>query len=80
LVLARFYTRQDRQRADSLARQFAQLAAAETDVDQLARYRAEIADMVPKIVKRCSRESAAMLHDVATDRFRLALTPKGRLP
>jgi hypothetical protein len=80
LVLARFYTRQDPQRADSLARQFAQLAAAETDVDQLARYRAEVAEMVPKIVKRRSRESAAMLHDVATDCFRVALRPKGQLP
>ena len=80
LVLARFYTRQDPQRADSLAQLFAQLAAAETDVDQLARYRAEVAEMVPKIVKRCSRGTAAMLRDVATDRFRVALKPKGQLP
>ena len=39
LALARYYTHQDRQRAESLARQFADLAAAETDADRLARHR-----------------------------------------
>jgi hypothetical protein len=69
LVLARYYTRRDPQRANSLARQFAHLAAAETDVDQLARYRAEVAEMAPKIIKQCSRDTAARLHGVATDCF-----------
>ena len=65
---------------DSLARQFVQLAAAETDVDQLARYRAEVAEMAPKIVKQCSSATAARLRDVATDRFLVALKPRKKLP
>jgi hypothetical protein len=80
LVLARFYTRQDTRRADSLARQFAHLAAAETDVDQLTRYRTEVAEMAPKIVKQCSPDTAAKLRDVATDRFLVALKPRKKLP
>jgi hypothetical protein len=80
LALARYYARQDRQAVDSLARQFVQLAAAETDVDQLARYRAEVAEMAPKIVKKCSSATAARLRDVATDRFLVALKPRKKLP
>jgi len=80
LALARFYTHHDRQRADSLARQFAHLAAAETDVDRLARYRAEVADMAPTVVRECSPETAARLREVTTDRFLVDLTPKEQLP
>jgi hypothetical protein len=78
LVLAHFYTRQDRQRGDNLARQFAQLAATETDRERLARYRTEVADIVPILARRSSPGTAAKLHEVATDRF-LAFRPKEQL-
>jgi hypothetical protein len=73
LVLARFYAHQNPQRADKLAQQFVQLAATETDADQLARYRAEVEELAPTIVKRSSPGTAARLCEVATDRFHLAL-------
>ena len=79
-MLAHFYVRQDRQRAENLARQFADLAAAETDTERLAKYRAEVADIAPMLVRRGSPETAARLHEVATDRFLVALRPKERLP
>ena len=80
LALAQFYTRQDRQRADSLALQFAELAVAETDVNQLARYRLEVADMASTLARRSSPGTVAKLHDVVTDRFPVALAAKERVP
>ena len=80
LALARYYAQPGPPRADSLARQFADLAAAETDADRLARYRAEVADMAPILVRRCSPETAARLADVAADRFLVALRSKEQLP
>jgi hypothetical protein len=80
LVLAWYYVRRDAPHTTSLARQFADLAAAETDVEQLARYQAEVAAMVPTLAKRCNRETATRLADVATDRFHVTLRPKERLP
>jgi len=78
--LAQFYTRQDRQRADSLALQFAELAVAETDVNQLARYRLEVADMASTLARRSSSGTVAKLHEVVTDRFPVALAAKERVP
>jgi hypothetical protein len=80
LALARYYARQDRHRAESLARQFAHLAVAETDMDRLARHRAEVADMASILVRRCSPETAARLRDVAAERFLVALMSKEQLP
>jgi hypothetical protein len=79
LVLARFYAHQNPQRAENLAREFAQLAVAETNPDQLERYRAEVAEMAPILVKRSSPGTAARLREVATDCFHLTLKPKKRL-
>jgi hypothetical protein len=80
LVLAWYYAKRDAPHADGLARQFADLAAAETDVEQLARYHAEVPAMVPILAKRCNRETGTRLADVATDRFHVAVRSGKRLP
>jgi glycosyl transferase family 61 len=80
LALARYFAMFDRARADGLARQFAALAAAETDTDQLASYRAEVAEMAPILARRSSPETAANLVKVATDRFLVAPEVMDRRP
>jgi len=72
LELAQYFATFDRTRADGLAKQFAALAAAETDTDQLASYRAEVAEMAPVLARRSSPETAANLVKVATNRFLVA--------
>jgi capsular polysaccharide biosynthesis protein len=80
LVLAWHYVRRNAPHADSVARQFADLAATETDTNRLARYRSEVAEMASTLATRCSRNTATRLADVAIDRFQVALRSKERLP
>jgi hypothetical protein len=80
LALARYYAKRDVARADRLAKQFAELAARETDRNRLASYRTEVAEMAPFVARRCSPETATRLDDVATDRFQVAPSkPKKRV-
>jgi hypothetical protein len=79
LALAWYYARRGAPHANSLARQFADLAATETDKDQLARYRAEVAEMAPTLARRCGPETAARLAKVAADCFDVDLERKERL-
>jgi hypothetical protein len=80
LVLAWHYVRRDAPHADSVARQFADLAAIETDKDRLARYRSEAAEMAALLARRSGPETAARLVKVAADCFGVNLRSKERLP
>jgi capsular polysaccharide biosynthesis protein len=73
LALAWYYVRREESQADSLARQFADLAATETENDRLAHYRAEVAEMASTLTRRCSPETATRLADVASGRFHITL-------
>jgi Glycosyltransferase 61 len=83
LALAWYYAAHDPAhdpgQVDGLTRQFATLVTAEPDLDRLARYRSEVEELAPTIVKRSSPGTAARLREVATDRFHLALKSKKRL-
>ena len=69
-MLARVYAvRQDASRADAMANQFAELAAAETDPNRLAYYRAEVPSTATRVARICTRETADRLTRVVADRF-----------
>ena len=70
LVLAWYYAaRQDAARADGMANQFAELAAAEFDENRLAHYRAEVNIMARRLATVCGPETAGRLAEVVSDRF-----------
>jgi capsular polysaccharide biosynthesis protein len=75
LVLARHYTARVTGRAARIARQFAELAAAEPDLTKLAHYRSEVREISPLLLKRGDPETAARLAWVLKHRF--DLDPKG---
>jgi hypothetical protein len=80
LALSQYYAQRDITRADNLARQFADLAATETDSNRLASYRSEVAEMAPMLVSRCSPETAGWLAEVAAHRFFVPLQAEEQLP
>jgi hypothetical protein len=69
LVLAGYYARLDAVRMDCMAKQFAELAAAEGNQDRLAHYRADVEDIVATLAKKCSPATAAQLAGVVSNRF-----------
>jgi Glycosyltransferase 61 len=69
LSLAQYYAARDVAQADGLAKQFATLAAVERNPDRLQRYRAEVEDVAPAIVRRCNAETARFVSNVVADRF-----------
>ena len=69
LALARAVLRDDRERAEAHAGRFAELAAAETDAARLARYRTEVLETAPLLLRRCGPGTAARLRAVLADRF-----------
>jgi hypothetical protein len=54
-----------------MARQFAELAAAEHDRTRLARYEKDVQAMAPLLLKRCGPDTAAKLESAMTDSFLL---------
>ena len=69
LILARYYAGRDAARADDLAKRFTELAAAESDMNRLARYRGDVEGVAATIAKTCAPETAARLAEVVSDRF-----------
>ena len=69
LILARYYARRDASRADGMAKQFAELAEPEFDMNRLARYRADVEDMAATVATACGPETIALLAGVLSDRF-----------
>jgi hypothetical protein len=69
LALAGYYARRHVTRVDSMAKQFAELAAAEVDLDRLAHYRADVDGEVSTVVKRCDPATAVQVAAVVSDRF-----------
>jgi Glycosyltransferase 61 len=69
LGLARYYTSRDIARAKSLVQQFATLVAAERDPVRLARYRADVEDLLQAVTRRCGPETAGLVTDVLAQRF-----------
>src|SRR5215211_6915763 len=70
LMLARYYARsRDATRANAMAKQFATLVDAETDVSRLAYYRGDVHGMATKIARACEPETAHRLAAILTDRF-----------
>jgi capsular polysaccharide biosynthesis protein len=59
----------DRADVDRLARQFATLVSAEPDLDRLARYRAEVAEMAPLLTGESGPETAEVVRGVMADTF-----------
>lgn len=70
-VLARHdaVVRQDATSASAFAARFADLAAAETDIDRVAHHRAEIAGTSTKVLRFCDAATAAAVRAVIADRF-----------
>ncbi len=69
LILARYYHKRNDWRVDDLARQFAELAAAEQDTGRLAKFYEDIEAAAIDIILRCSPEVAELVISVLSDRF-----------
>ena len=79
LALAWYYAERNVARADSLARQCAELAATETDRHRLVSYRKEVTEMAPSLARCCDPETVRKLADLVTDPGRPASADARRL-
>jgi hypothetical protein len=78
LMLARYYARaRDAARTDAMANQFADLVAAEQDINRLAHYRGDVESMAPRIVRMCGPAAADRLVEVLADRFLIGSRRRG---
>ena len=71
LALARYYAyaRRNSTRLDDMAQQFADLAAAEYDINRLAAYRADVEESLASILNRCQPETRGHVAKVVMDHF-----------
>jgi capsular polysaccharide biosynthesis protein len=70
LMLARAYARAgDTQRAECMAQQFTDLLERETDERRLSYYGADVASMIPRIVRVCSQPVARRLRGAVRERW-----------
>ena len=78
-ILARYYVvaRRGASHVDAMAKQFAELAAAEFDVNRLVHYRDEVESMAARVARVCQSETADRLAEVLADRFRIDLARAG---